>query len=71
MLFDSKLCNSVTVKSQAHANSVLVILQLHHVDGKWNTWMVITRSLLPQNNVNLPLPFFGGNFPIVILDNIY
>ena len=33
--------------------------------------MGITRSTLPQNNGNLPLPFFGGNFPIVLLDNIY
>ena len=22
-------------------------------------------------NGNLPLPFFGGNYPIVLLDNIY
>ena len=27
-------------------------------------------SLLPQNNGNLPLPFFGGNYPIFLLDNI-
>ena len=26
--------------------------------------MEITRSTLPQNNGNLPLPFFGGNYPI-------
>ena len=25
------------------------------------TWMGITRSPLPQNNGNLPIPFFGGN----------
>ena len=30
--------------------------------------MVITRSPLPQNNDNLPLPFFGGNYPIVLLN---
>ena len=24
-----------------------------------------------KNNGNLPLPFFGGNQPIVFLDNIY
>ena len=28
-------------------------------------YMVITRSTLPQNNVNLPLPFFCGNYSIV------
>ena len=33
--------------------------------------MGFTRSPLPQNNGNLPLPFFGGNDPIVLLDNIY
>ena len=33
--------------------------------------MGITRSTLPQNNGNLPLPFFGGNYPIVLLNNIY
>ena len=32
--------------------------------------MVITRSPLPQNDGQLHLPFFGGNYPIVILDNI-
>ena len=33
--------------------------------------MGITRSTLPRNNGNLPLPFFGGNYPIVLLNNIY
>ena len=33
--------------------------------------MGFTRSPLPQNNGNLTLPFFGGNDPIVLLDNIY
>ena len=33
--------------------------------------MKITCSPLPQNNGNLPLPFFGGNYPIVLLENIY
>ena len=31
----------------------------------------ITCYPLPQNNDNLPLPFFGGNYPIFIIDNIY
>ena len=31
--------------------------------------MGFTRSPLPQNNGNLPLPFFGGNYPIVLLKN--
>ena len=33
--------------------------------------MAITRYTLLQNNGNLPLPFFGGNYPIVLLDKIY
>ena len=33
--------------------------------------MEITRSTLPQNIGNLPLPFFGGNYPIVLLNNMY
>ena len=32
--------------------------------------MEITRSTLPQINGNLPLPFFGGKYPIVLLNNI-
>ena len=30
-----------------------------------------TCSLLPQYNGNLPLPFYGGNYPPVIQHNIY
>ena len=33
--------------------------------------MAINRYILPQNNGNLPLSFSGGNYPIVILDNIF
>ena len=33
--------------------------------------MGITRYPLPQNNGNLLLPSFGGNYPIILLDNIY
>ena len=32
--------------------------------------MGITRYLLPQNNGNLTLPFFGDNYPIFLLDII-
>ena len=35
------------------------------------TYMGFTRSPLPQDIGNLPLPFFGGNYPIVLLNNIY
>ena len=31
--------------------------------------MGITRSTLPLDNGNLPLPFFVGNYPIVLLNN--
>ena len=34
-------------------------------------YMGITRYTLPQNNGNLPLPFFVGSYPIVLLNNIY
>ena len=33
--------------------------------------MGIIRSPLPQNNGNLPLPYFFVNYPIVILYDIY
>ena len=33
--------------------------------------MEITRSPLLQNNSNLPLPFFGSDYLIFLLDNIY
>ena len=33
--------------------------------------MVIIGSPLPQNNGNLPLPFFGGIFPVVLLHIYY
>ena len=33
-------------------------------------YMVTTHYTLPQNSYNLPLPSFGGNYPIVLLDNI-
>ena len=33
--------------------------------------MGITRSPLPQNNGNLTLTIFGGNYLIVLLNNIY
>ena len=39
--------------------------------GLPEVYMGITRSPLPQNNGNLPLPFFGGNYPIFILDSVY
>ena len=32
--------------------------------------MGITCYPLPQSNGNLPLPFFGGNYPFLILNNI-
>ena len=38
-------------------------------DCKPQSYMGITRSTLPQNNGNLPLPFFFGNYPLVCLNN--
>ena len=38
----------------------------------WSSaYIGITCSPLPQNNDNLPVPFFRGNCPIVLLCNIY
>ena len=34
-------------------------------------FMGIIRYPLPQNNVNSPLPIFGGKHPIFLLHNIY
>ena len=34
-------------------------------------WMGMTCSPLPRNIGNLPLPFFGGNYYIVLLDYVY
>ena len=34
-------------------------------------YMVITCSVSPLNNDNLPLTFSGGSYPIVLPDNIY
>ena len=45
-----------------HTKSLINIIQDNN--------MGIARSILPQNNVNFPLPFFNGNYPIIILDNI-
>ena len=39
--------------------------------GTSGTYTEITRSPLPQNNGSLTLPFFGGNYLIVLLDNVY
>ena len=36
-----------------------------------HAYMGITHSPLAQSNGNLPLPFFGGNYPIFLLRNIY
>ena len=37
----------------------------------WLPYMIITRSPLSQNHCNFTLPFFGGSYPIVLLDNTY
>ena len=34
------------------------------------TWTIITRYPLPQNNGDLTSLLFGGNYPIVLLNNI-
>ena len=48
---------------------LLIIVELHPTSNC--TYMGIARCFLPQNIANLPLPFFGDNDPIVLLDNIY
>ena len=37
----------------------------------YTPYIGFNRSTLPRNNDNLTLPFFGGNYPIVLQDNIY
>ena len=38
--------------------------------GAYDSYKVIYFSPFLKNNGNIPLPLFGGNYPIVILDNI-
>ena len=47
------------------------IMDDHHTTTYSPAYTVITHSPLPQNNFHLPLPFFGGNYPNFLLDNIY
>ena len=53
----------------------MIVLWLINGGGRHDVYfpayMGITCSPLPQNNGNLPLPFCGGNYPIVLLYNIY
>ena len=37
----------------------------------WERYNGIKHSTLTQRNGNLILPFFGGNYPIFLLDDIY
>ena len=63
-----------------HLHYFSAILQnwhaLRNVEQGWrisslSAYMGFTRSQLPQNNGNSPLPSFGGNYLNVLLDNIY
>ena len=64
-LKDPKQSNPVDLSEYALANEI-------SYEPSFNKWsyMGINRSTLPQNNGNLPLPFFGGNCTIVLLNNI-
>ena len=44
---------------------------LSHIYALWYAYMVITLSDFTKNNSDLPLPFVGANYLIVILNNIY
>ena len=56
-------------------NFKTVILPYHKQNNKTlimeEPYNGITCSPLPQNNGNFHLPFFGGSYPIFLLDNIY
>ena len=57
-------------------DSLNVMVNYHYhgenrVITRYLPYMGFTRSPLPQNIGNLPLPFFGGNYPFVLLNNIY
>ena len=41
------------------------------MQGITGPYMGFTRYPLPQNNGNLPLPFFDGNYPNFLIYNIY
>ena len=53
-----------------YMDATLSIYQVFH-PKPFIAYMVITRSPSPQNNDNLPLPFFCGNYSIFLLNNIY
>ena len=44
---------------------ILPVVRLVFLARNPRAYMGITRSLLPQNIGNLPLPFFGGNYSTV------
>ena len=63
------MCNMVTyLKLYSYVHAFLTFWAFVSIPG---AHMGIIRSLLPQNIGNLSLTFFGGKFPIVLLDNIY
>ena len=72
--FGVHLCNLEVLK-HCYDNNILSIKEeggASHVNQSYYiSLMVITHSPLPQNNGNLPLPFFCYNYPIVLLYNIY
>ena len=50
---------------------VWIFAEETNISSYLHTYKGITRSTSPWNNGNLLLPFFGGNYSIVLLDNIY
>ena len=58
--------NTVVVHSTLSKNWPSLILSC-----QCQSLMGFTRSTLPHNNGNLPLPFFGGYYPIVLLNSFY
>ena len=62
---------SRTCPTYPSQSALSVTLSMAWPNLSQQTYMGIACSPLPQNNDNLPLPFFGVNHTIVFLNNMY
>ena len=68
---NSIICSTTPLVPQsAISQSVVQRDLLAHRTTLW-AYMGMTRSTLPRNNGNLPLPFFCGNYSIFLLNNVH